>query len=1009
MRTPIALCILGASFIVSIPASAGVPTFVNWENAQIHPLDMTPDGTRLLAVNTADNRLLVFDVSSGVPSLVGDVPVGLDPVTVRARTNDEAWVVNHISDTISVVRLNTMNVVATLETADEPCDVVFAGAPLRAYVSCSQANTVQVFDPANLAAAPVDVPINAEDPRAMAVSPDGSKVYVAVFESGNRSTILAGGNAGGQPGFFPPNAVSHPAGPYAGQNPPPNAGAVFSPAINPALPTPPPVGLIVKKSAAGQWMDDNGGDWTEFVSGGNSALSGRPAGWDLLDHDVAVIETSDLQVSYLKGLMNLCMSVAVNPASGQIAVVGTDGTNEIRFEPNLNGRFLRVNVALVDPAQPNAPQIIDLNPHLNYAGPTIPMAERELSIGDPRGIVWNAAGNRAYVTGMGSNNLVIVDTAGVRAGLQPTIELGEGPTGVVLDGPRERLYVLNKFEGSISVIDTALEIELVRVGFFDPTPAAIKTGRKHLFGTHETSGLGHLACASCHPDSRMDRLAWDLGDPTADMFPFDQNCNFGSFGGPPESLGPPPCPDWHPMKGPMVTQTLVDIIGKEPHHWRGDRDGIEEFNQTFTNLQGRPELLTASEMQEFEDFLASVTIPPNPFRNFDNSLSSSVPLPGHFYTGLGGAPGVPLPAGDAAGLGEFDFNEHHTMPGIGMGCSFCHTTPTGVATNDVFDEPSLSVDPFPLGPNGEMHHAVVFAQLAESPALSIKVPQLRNLHEKVGFDLLHTTSRAGFGFMHDGSVDTLSRFLSEPFFIISDGLDAPPSQLVPALTAFLLSFSGSDLLFGDGQGVPPGMDGPLSQDSHAAVGAQLTFDGSNNDDADSVALLNNMIAVADAQQDFTPGPLASLVAKGVQNGEQRGYSYAGNGRFQSDRAEEARISPTALKSAAAAGSEITFTVVPRGTQTRIGIDRDEDGSFDRDELDSCGDPADALVLPAGRGDLNLDGAVDFDDVPGFVDAVLAVDGTTPQEGCLADMNIDGAADGADVPGFVVCLISAVCP
>jgi hypothetical protein len=30
----------------------------------------------------------------------------------------------------------------------------------------------------------------------------------------------------------------------------------------------------------------------------------------------------------------------------------------------------------------------------------------------------------------------------------------------------------------------------------------------------------------------------------------------------------------------MVTQSLQDIIGREPVHWRGDRPGIESFNGT---------------------------------------------------------------------------------------------------------------------------------------------------------------------------------------------------------------------------------------------------------------------------------------------------------------------------------------------------------------------------------------------------------------------------------------------
>jgi DNA-binding beta-propeller fold protein YncE len=161
--------------------------------------------------------------------LVSEIPVGLDPISVRARTSTQVWVVNNISDSVSVVDLTSRNVVYTLKTRDEPSDVVFAGTPQRAFVSCSQANTVQVFDPANLRPAPVDVAISAEDPRALAVSPDGQTVYAAVFNSGNASTLLGGG-ATGTIGF-PPNAVNDANGPYLGVNPPPNAGAAFLPAV----------------------------------------------------------------------------------------------------------------------------------------------------------------------------------------------------------------------------------------------------------------------------------------------------------------------------------------------------------------------------------------------------------------------------------------------------------------------------------------------------------------------------------------------------------------------------------------------------------------------------------------------------------------------------------------------------------------------------------------------------------------------------------------------------------
>src|SRR2546426_599336 len=141
--------------------------------------------------------------------------------------------VNQISDSISVVDLDGMRIVATLDTLDAPADVVFAGTPERAFVSCAGANTVQVFDPLSRTLVS-SIPIEGQRPKAMAVSIDHAKVYVAIFESGNGSTILSAGVA--PLNSFPqPTVVDFSDGPHTGQNPPPNSGTNFVPAINPAL------------------------------------------------------------------------------------------------------------------------------------------------------------------------------------------------------------------------------------------------------------------------------------------------------------------------------------------------------------------------------------------------------------------------------------------------------------------------------------------------------------------------------------------------------------------------------------------------------------------------------------------------------------------------------------------------------------------------------------------------------------------------------------------------------
>src|SRR5262245_44610688 len=79
--------------------------YVNFESPHVHPLAITPDGNTLVAVNTPGGTISVFNLTGPVPVRTKVIPVGLEPVSVAARTDGEVWVVNHVSDDVSIVDL----------------------------------------------------------------------------------------------------------------------------------------------------------------------------------------------------------------------------------------------------------------------------------------------------------------------------------------------------------------------------------------------------------------------------------------------------------------------------------------------------------------------------------------------------------------------------------------------------------------------------------------------------------------------------------------------------------------------------------------------------------------------------------------------------------------------------------------------------------------------------------------------------------------------------------------
>jgi hypothetical protein len=321
-------------------------------------------------------------------------------------------------------------------------------------------------------------------------------------------------------------------------------------------------------------------------------------------------------------------------------------------------------------------------------------------------------------------------------------------------------------------------------------------------------------------------------------------------------------------------------------HWRGDRtsasDPLDEdaafkaFNVAFDGLIGRGSQIPAGDMDAFTDFILQVVLPPNPVRPLDG-----------------------IPVGSPAAQGRTQFLDSSDKTDLVEHCAGCHAL-----------DPAQGF----FGTDGFMSF--------ENETQDFKIPHLRNLYQKVGmFGMPRSPfikngnngdqgpQVRGFGFLHDGSIDTLFRFHRAQVF----NLDVTHAQ---NMEQFMFQF-----------------------DSNLApiVGQQVTRTDTSPGSVDT--RINLLLARDDANE-------CEVVVKGPLAGEQRGWYHQASGLFRSDLASEPLRTATFIHDEASSpGQERTYTCVPVGSGERIGVDRDLDGCFDTDELRNGSDPAD----PASNG------------------------------------------------------------
>jgi DNA-binding beta-propeller fold protein YncE len=949
-------CLVAVSMLMAAPGWAQT-SFITFESGQVRPIALTPDGSRLLAVNTPDNRLEVFSVTAGSLTHINSIPVGMEPVAIAARSNSEIWVVNHLSDSVSIVDISASpaRVVRTLLVGDEPRDIVFGGTGFnRAFITTAhrgqhrvdasiagvpgagdpQLTTagigradVWVFDAANLGATLGGTPAEilsffADTPRGLAVTPDGSRVYVAAHFSGNQTTVI---NETVVPDGFGANGVPGPND---------NAAGVEAPET----------GVIVKFDGS-DWRDSSGTNWNGDVN-----LS-------LPDHDVFSINADTLAPASIveyDHVGTILFNLVVNPVTGKVYVTNTELPNHVDFEgpgdhggSTVQGHLSESRISVLDPVN----QTVDpqhLNKHIDYSKlhtdvpDLVDITQKNHSLATPLQPVLSSDGTTLYVAAYGSSKIGVfnaadIESANFEATFNPAtasanyISTSGGPSGLALDEANNRLYVLTRFGNQVEVVNLGTKATVETHTLHNPEPQKVVEGRPFLYDANATSGNGETSCSSCHIFGDLDHLAWNLGNP-------DDGTSINNQPSATPLLAP--ATTFHPMKGPMTTQTLRGMATHGALHWRGDRaDGFfgtdscteptgapcsedrafRNFIVAFEGLVGMDGTITSGEMQQFADFALEIMMPPNPVRALNNALT------------------VEQQSGE-----DLYFN---VVSDTVATCDGCHTL-----------NPAQGF----FGSGGD--------QTFEGEPQNFKVAQLRNVYQKIGMFGQSTDSSStgeqirGFGLLHDGSVDTVGSFLHAGVFSLNNTEEAQSE-------AFALAFP-TDLA-------------PI-------VGQQVTLTATN------AGVVNPRI---DLLIQRSAAPFASLmlggtvtecdlVVKGSFGGELRGWVRESSGQFRSD--QNTLITDTLLRDLAVSEGPLTYTCAPPGSGSRMGINRDEDDYLDG--LDNC--PA-----QANTDQLNTDGDVegnacdlddDNDNLLDSAEILLTTDPLNP------DSDSDGFLDGEEV-------------
>jgi YVTN family beta-propeller protein len=301
----------------------------------------------------------------------------------------------------------------------------------------------------------------------------------------------------------------------------------------------------------------------------------------------------------------------------------------------------------------------------------IPIDELERYYALPWGVVITPDKSKIFLTTAGSQSVTVIDVPRllktVRTRRQSfandlsasadyvtaRIAVGHNPRGVALSPDGRRLYVANRLDDTLSVIDTKGEKVISTIDLGGPKTIDVLRRGERLFYTADFSFQGQFGCLNCHLDSTIDGLEWDLE---------------------PDGFG----------KDVVDNRLLENLAGTEPFKWNGGNpDMPTECGPRTEKFFFRSQSFNQQQLTDLVTFVYSLPYRPNRFRLANGELTPAQERGKAIFERTQAKKGAPIPEANQ--------------------CTYCHSGPkytnqkqidvgTGRSTDrsPVIDVPQLS-------------------------------------------------------------------------------------------------------------------------------------------------------------------------------------------------------------------------------------------------------------------------------------------------------------------------------